>query len=78
MENRHREETYGHGERGGEAEMYVESNMETYITICEIDSQREFAVWLRKPKQGLGWGGEGDGSEVYEGGDMGVPMAETC
>ena len=27
-------EPYGHGERGGEGEMYVESNMETYITIC--------------------------------------------
>jgi len=40
-------------ERGGEHEMYGESNMETYITICEIDSQWEFAVWLRKLKQGL-------------------------
>ena len=29
------------------------SNMETYITICKIDSQWEFAVWLRKPKRGL-------------------------
>ena len=28
------EEIYGHGERGGEGEMYAESNMETYITIC--------------------------------------------
>ena len=37
--NRHREQTYGHGERGGKAEMCGESNMETYITICEIDSQ---------------------------------------
>ena len=27
--------------------MYGESNMETYITICKIDSQWEFAVWLR-------------------------------
>ena len=36
---RHREETYGHGERGGESEMYGKSNMETYITICKIDSQ---------------------------------------
>ena len=27
--------------------------METYITICKIDSQREFVVWLRKLKQGL-------------------------
>ena len=51
--NRHREQTYGYGERGGEGEMYGESNMETYITICKIDSQQEFAVWLRKLKQGL-------------------------
>ena len=62
---RHREWTYGHGERGGEGEMYGKSNMETYITICKIDSQREFAVCLRKLKQGLcinleGWNGEGD------------------
>ena len=33
--------------------MYGESNMETYITICKIDGQVEFAVWLRKLKQGL-------------------------
>ena len=51
--NRHREQTYGHGKRGGEGEMYGKSNMETYITICKIDSQRKFAVWLRKLKQGL-------------------------
>ena len=35
--NRHREQTYRHGERGGEGQMYGKSNMETYITICEID-----------------------------------------
>ena len=29
------------------------SNMETSITVCKIDSQREFALWLRKLKQGL-------------------------
>ena len=44
--------------------MYGKSNMETYITICKMDSQPEFAVWLRKLKQGLcinleGWDGEG-------------------
>ena len=33
--------------------MYGKSNMEAYITICKIDSQREFAVWLREFKQGL-------------------------
>ena len=46
-------QTYGHGERGGEGEISGKSNMETYITICKIDSQQEFAVWLLKLKQGL-------------------------
>ena len=41
---KHREEIYGHGEKGGEGEMYGKSNMETYITICKIGSQQEFAV----------------------------------
>ena len=31
----------------------MERNMETYITMCKIESQWEFAVWLRKPKQGV-------------------------
>ena len=54
---------YGHGERGREGEIYRNSNVETYITICKIDSQQEFALWLGKLKQGLhinqeGWDGE--------------------
>ena len=70
--NRHSKQTYGHGERGGEGEMYEKSNMETYITICKIDGQWEFAVCLRELKQGLcinleGWGRKGDGREVQEG-----------
>ena len=37
-----------------EGMMYGESNMETYtFTICKIDSQWEFAMWLRKLKPGL-------------------------
>ena len=53
--------------------------MATYITICKVDSQLEFAVWLRKLKQGLcvnleGWDGEEDGSKFQEGGDM----ADLC
>ena len=51
--NRHREQTYGHGDRGGEGETYGKSNMETYITICKIDSQQEFAVWLRNSNRAL-------------------------
>ena len=62
--------------------MYRESNMEIYNTICKIDSQWKFAVWLREHKQELcdnleGWGGEGDGREVWEGGDMDVPMTDS-
>ena len=44
--------------------MYEKSNMETYITMCQRDSQWEFAVCLRELKQGLcinleEWDGEG-------------------
>ena len=49
----HREQIYEHGERGGEGEMYGKSNMESYITMCKVESQQEFAVWLRKLKQEL-------------------------
>ena len=75
--NRHREQTYGHGERGGGGEMYGKSNMRTSIAMCKIDSQREFAVWLRKLKQGLcinleGWEG------VSKGRDICIPMAVSC
>ena len=63
--------------------MYGKTNMETYTIICEIDSQREFAAWLRKLKQGLcitleGWDGEGDRRETQKGGDIYVPMADSC
>ena len=56
--------------------MYGKGNMETYITICKMDSQREFAVWLRKLTQGFcinleGWDGKGDGRKFQkEGGYM--------
>ena len=71
------------GRGGGEGEMYGESNMETHITLCKIDSQQEFAVWLRKVKQRLcinleGWDGEGDGREVQKGGDVCIPVADSC
>ena len=61
--------------------MYGKSNMETYITICKIDSQREFDVWLRNLKQvpcikSEGWDGEGDGREVQKGEDVCMPMAD--
>ena len=62
--------------------MVGKSNMETYITICEIDSQWEFAVWLRKLKQRLcinikGWDGERDGGEGLKGADICIPMVDS-
>ena len=63
--------------------MCRKSNMETYITICKIDSQQELAAWLRKLKQGLcinleGWDGEGGGTEIRKEGDICIPMADSC
>ena len=53
--------------------MYGKSNMETYITICLIGSQGEFAVCFRKLKPRLcikleGWDAVGDRREVQKGG----------
>ena len=52
--------------------------MEVFLQ-CKIESQQEFAVWLRKFKQGLcikleEWDGEGDGREVQKGGDICIHM----
>ena len=41
------------GEEKGKGEMYGERNVEIHNTICKIDSQWEFAVWLRELKHGL-------------------------
>ena len=62
--------------------MCGESNMENYITTCKIDSQWEFAVMFQQTQTGTcinleGWDGEGDGREVQEGGDIGIPMADS-
>ena len=53
------------------------------LTIHKTDSQQEFAVCLRKLKQGLcinleGWNGEGDGRKVQKGGDICIPMVDSC
>ena len=66
----------------GEGEVFGESNVDVYNTTCKIDSQWEFAIWLRELKQRLcvnleRCDGEGDGRDVQEGGDVGVPMADS-
>ena len=70
------------GVEEGEGKLYGESKVEIYNAICKIDSQWEFAVWRRELKQGHcgnieGWDGEGNSREVWERGDMGVPMADS-
>ena len=60
--NRHREQTYGHAERGGEGKMYGQSDMETYFTMCKIDGQQEFGMAQETQTgalyqtRGVGWG----------------------
>ena len=64
--NRHREQTYGHGERGGESEMYGQIDMETYIAICKT-ANGNMLYGSGKSNRGSveGWDGEG---ERWEGG----------
>ena len=62
--------------------MNGKNNMETYITIGKIDSQQEFAVRLRKLKQGLcinleGRDEAGDGRALQKGGDICTRMTES-
>ena len=48
-----------------------------YFTICKIESQQEFAVWLRKLKEGLYINLEGEmGREMR--GDIRIPVADSC
>ena len=66
----------GEGEEG-EGEMYKESNIEIYNTICKIDSQWAFAVWLKELQQGLCDRLKGGMGREMGGRDMGVPMADS-
>ena len=65
-----------------EVETHGDSDMEIYNTMCKIDNQWKFAVWLKELTQGLydnlkRWDGEGDGREALEDRYM-VPMADSC
>ena len=59
---------------GGEGEMYGKSNMETYITICKIGSKRDLLYGSGNSNRGSvsTWKG---GSK---GGDICIPMADSC
>ena len=62
--NRRKEQTYGHGERGEEGEMYGKSNMETYITMCENRQPMGICCMYQETQtgalyqtRGMGWRG---------------------
>ena len=62
-------------------EQSISVNKNGHLKI--YDRWWEIGVWPRKLKQGLcinleGWDGEGFARKVWEGGDMGVPMADSC
>ena len=53
------------------------------LTLPYVNSQQVLAALLRKLKQGLciyleGWDGEGDGREFQKGGNICIPMADSC
>ena len=72
----------GHGERGGEGEMYEKSNMEIRLQyvirqptgICCMAQETQTGA-LYQPR-GVGW--EGNGREVQKGRDICIPMADSC
>ena len=51
--------------------------METYITICKTDSQQQFAIWLRKLKQGHCINLEGQYQGIYFQGSNGETDIEN-
>ena len=70
----------GGGKRGWDV---GERNMETYITVCKIDSQWEVAIRLGELRHGLCnnlevWDGEEGGRGNLWGGDVCMPMADLC
>ena len=56
--------------------MNGKSNMETYVTMCKIDSHIYGSRNLNRDSINLErWDGERDGREVQKGGDICIPKA---
>ena len=77
---RHREQTCGRG--GGVERVYQwgEQHGNVYTTTCEIESQWECAqgAQIGACDKLEGWAGVGGGRDGQEGGDVCVPMADSC
>jgi len=61
--------------------MYGKSNIETYVTICNIDSQiccmaQETQTGALYQPKGVDW--KGDGRKVQKGGEICIPMDDSC
>ena len=64
--------------------MHGKSNMETYISMCKIDSQRGICCMAQETQtaalyqpRGVGWGGRWEG-DSKERGYIHIPMADSC
>ena len=80
IENRLKDK--GSGEEG-EWDEWREKHGSIYTAVCKVDSQWKFAVWLRELKLGLcnnldGWERVQDRREIQEGGDICIPMTNSC
>ena len=70
--------------REGEGGMICESSIETYtLPYAKQTGSGSLFHDAGHPKPGLwdnleGWDGEGGGKEIQEGGDVCIPMADSC
>ena len=71
--NRHREQIFDHGER--EERVRCMERVTWKLTLpCKMSQGTQIGS-LYQPR---GWDGEGDGKDIQKGGDMVVPMADSC
>ena len=79
MRKRHREQTYGHGERGRCRERVTWKLTSPHVKreptgiCCEAQETQTGAL---DQLRGMGW--EGDGREAQKGGGICTPMAHSC
>ena len=62
--------------------MYGKSNVETYITTCKL-ANGNLLYGSGNSNRGAGstwrgWNREGNGREFQKGGDICIPMADSC
>ena len=80
---RHREQMCRHSWESTGWGQWTEQHVNRYTAICEIDSQRGFALRLGELKPRLcdnleGWDGLGGGREAKERGGICMPTTDSC